>query len=720
MIEESSSLSFLLRSFYRPPSPSDNYIDIWGLDAFFFIRFQLMLLKIFAPLACMTLSLLLPINKIGGKDTNFINKLNGPRWNVTGLDQVAWGNITPQNTDRYWVHLTLAVAMVGYVCFIFHAELQNYVQLKHRYTSGKKYWQSPASTTVLATQIQWEHFKVESFEDFLNTCFNGEIKYVWVNQCYQKLDRDMRIHRHLVDTVELGLTQLTLKKNRLKMRLPLFGLSWMPRLPGFGEEVDMIEYGLEKLYRLQERILAAQANLETIDSAFIQFNTPQAMYTASQAVFSSGFLAQASYVQKQLVWLQGLASLPSWLLPPIQGLISPLIIAVLVATAPSVLECLAHCQGLMTGKAVELCVQKYFFLFLFIQMFLVVSISSSISTVTHSLGDIASIPQILAENIPKASNYFFSYILLQALSVSAGVLVQTKNLYLLYIIAPLRDKTERRRRSRMKSLHEMRWATIFAVHTTFASIGLIYSIITPLITVFSMLAHLLYLAVYNYSMIWFSKSHSDTGGVLFPRAINQLFIAVLLMETCLLGLFLLARDPDGAVACVGQATCMGILLSVSLLYYYWLNMALLPRWLSQPIDISLSDESKQKIKESLAAPVNSRLYCPSDLRRKVIILDIPDKSHVAEDAIKKYNRQYGGDPPVVMILDDREIKKHPSHNKQLFDDSDKKNSDGPKVPPVVYVKRPKWHTVMAHNHIIDTFIEPVTGVSTTKEACLNS
>jgi hypothetical protein len=116
-------------------------------------------------------------------------------------------------------------------------------------------------------------------------------------------------------------------------------------------------------------------------------------------------------------------------------------------------------------------VQNYYFAFLFVQVFLVVSISSSFSTIFNSIRNVTSVPSLLAENIPKASNYFFSYMVLQAMSVSAGALVQIFGLVSWFILAPLLDNTARMKWARTTNLSQVQWGTFFPVYTNLASIG---------------------------------------------------------------------------------------------------------------------------------------------------------------------------------------------------------------------------------------------------------
>lgn len=122
--------------------------------------------------------------------------------------------------------------------------------------------------------------------------------------------------------------------------------------------------------------------------------------------------------------------------------------------------------------AVELSVQGYYFAFLFVQLFLVVTISSSIFKV---LGKITNNPadasRILAENIPRAGNYFFSYMLLQALSTSAGQLVQAAQLFVWFIWRRMADNSARQKFRRQTTFTRIRWGTFFPVYTNLACIG---------------------------------------------------------------------------------------------------------------------------------------------------------------------------------------------------------------------------------------------------------
>src|ERR1700761_6600632 len=95
---------------------NSDFVQRCGLDAYFFLRYLRTLLKIFVPAALVILPILIPINTISGRGADFATGPNVNQTNVTGLDQLAWGNVSPAHTGRYWAHWLLALCLIIYVC----------------------------------------------------------------------------------------------------------------------------------------------------------------------------------------------------------------------------------------------------------------------------------------------------------------------------------------------------------------------------------------------------------------------------------------------------------------------------------------------------------------------------------------------------------------------------------------------------------------------------
>lgn len=318
------------------------------------------------------------------------------------------------------------------------------------------------------------------------------------------------------------------ESDRETIRLPIFKWDWMPSLPLVGTKVDTIYHCRKELARLNVEIEQDQTKPEKfplMNSAFVQFNHQVAAHMACQAVSHhipnqmtprmveispddvlwdnmsikwwesylrtaivwvlivglifgwafpvtfTGLLSQIQYLEnyKQLRWLR---DIPEGAKSFIQGLLPPLFLSIILAILPFILRFLAKVQGGSTGMSVELTVQNYYFAFLFIQVFLVVSISSGLTTVISEISQgPQNIPSILAGNLPKASNYFFSYMILQAFSVSAAALVQLFALFKWFVLAPIFDNTARKKWIRQTDLPDVQWGTFFPVYTNLAAIG---------------------------------------------------------------------------------------------------------------------------------------------------------------------------------------------------------------------------------------------------------
>lgn len=915
---------------------NSEFIQKCGLDAYFFLRYLRMLLKIFVPAALVILPILLPLNSVDGRGSAFAVGKYRNAANVTGLDQLSWGNVAPNHTGRYWAHWTLALCLVVYFSYICFDELRGYIRMRQAYLTSPQHRLRASATTVLVSSIPHKWCSVEAL-DGLYDVFPGGLRNIWINRnfdelsgkvqrrdklakkleaaetdlvkkCFKKYRKDMakaaknkgekmskeekkrqasvynetaaqnamgsgmtsgdphqvrhNLHEALnedvasdhdtptpveeqppedqrdkpsipipiigdglhaakegisnlgkeiignlkgvnkgvnsaIDTqngyvpptepepskrhrsgttpserfrpVDSSAVQFTSpsevdgsteerpnsehgskrlndwhqgrkpakvqsdkplhpepspesepdrpekstsqpaskleavkkavglaseprepieypsafdeelekdddkaiwrryieEKDRDTYRLPIFGWSWMPSLPLIGKKVDTIYYCRKEVARLNVEIEDDQAHPERfplMNSAFIQFNHQVAAHMACQSVshhipqqmaprlveidpndviwnnmsipwwqnyirtaivvtvvtgmiilwaipvaFTSA-LSQLTVLAQTYSWLSWLSQVPTWFRSVLQGVLPPALLGLLVFLLPIILRLLAKLQGIQSGMLVELSVQKYYFFFLFVQLFLVVTVAAAVSVIISYLKDlkkITDIPTLLATNIPKASNYFFSYMLLQAMSVSAGALVQVGNLFSWFILAPLLDSTARQKFRRQTSLSEVNWGTFFPFYTNLACIGLIYSIISPLILVFNVITFSLFWFVYRYNTLYVTKFARDTGGLLFPNAINTMFTGIYVMEIALIFMFLIVRDTRNRLACKGQAIGMVVILLLTIIFQWLLNQAFSP--LFRYLPITLEDDAVRRDEEFARAMHNKRI-----------------------------------------------------------------------------------------------------------------
>lgn len=910
---------------------NSEFVQKCGLDAYFFLRYLRTLLKIFVPAALVILPILLPLNAVNGRGGRWAQGSNANETNVTGLDQLAWGNVHPNQTRRYWAHWLLAVALIIYICYIAFDELRNYIRMRQAYMTSPQHRLRASATTVLVSSIPSKWCTVEAL-DGLYDVFPGGLRNIWINRnfdelnekvqkrdklaksleaaetdlikkCYkknaenilkaekrtgQKLTKEQRqakaaaqdqmgqeqahsrglssgnphqvqhrvrgamddrasshsSSREQEETAEVdrqksrtipipivgqGISAVThgfekvgqgilggirgvnkdvnntidttngfvapssseaetrpgeeaytsrksprnthtgntkvfgtphksgaqksgaydasaksgatpvadrgrasakidrevlagphqspisqvstmqdektlpppppattteklrkavglasdpkesidyplafeeefvhdpddaawkrylTEKDRETMRLPIFGWEWMPALPLMGQKVDTIRYCRAEVARLNVEIEDDQAHPERfplMNSAFVQFNHQVAAHMACQALshhipkqmapriveidpsdviwdnmsvpwwqsylrtaivttivigmiilwaipvaFTSA-LSQLNTAAQTYSWLSWVMDLPAWFRSVLQGVLPPALLGLLLWLLPVTLRALVRLQGTQSGMLVEMRVQRWYFFFLFVQLFLVVTIASSLVqflTYFTSADGLTNVPDLLGRSIPKASNYFISYMLLQALSVSAGALLQVGALVGWFILAPILDSTARAKFKRQTDLSDIKWGTFFPVYTNLACIGLIYSVISPLILVFNIVTFSLFWFVYRFNTLFVTRFTRDTGGLLYPNAINFTFVGVYMMEVALIGMFFLVRDENDSVACEGQAIGMIVALILTAIYHILLNRAFSP--LFRYLPITLEDDAVRRDEE---------------------------------------------------------------------------------------------------------------------------
>lgn len=209
-----------------------------------------------------------------------------------------------------------------------------------------------------------------------------------------------------------------------------------------------------------------------VRTALIMVFTVTLVLAWSLPVALTGILSQLAYLTALVPWLHWVDALPTWLLGSLQGIFPQVILTALTMLLPYVLRIVIERQGLLTEVAVELSLQKSYFSFLFVQVFLTVSLSSSVTAIIGQLlHGLDSVPTMLATGLPKASNYFFSYLLLQCFSMSASSLLPIGRLLGLYILARISDATPRQEWEKHTNLPQMQWGTLFPIYTNLACIG---------------------------------------------------------------------------------------------------------------------------------------------------------------------------------------------------------------------------------------------------------
>lgn len=298
-----------------------------------------------------------------------------------------------------------------------------------------------------------------------------------------------------------------------------------------------------------------------------------------------------------LTWLSFLNKLPTVLLGVVTGLLPTILLAVLMSLLPIVLRLMAKLGGDTSLSAVELTVQNTYFAFQIIQVFLVATLGSAASASVESIiKNPTSITSMLASSIPKASNFYLSYFVLQGLGIVSSMLVGLSGLIVFIVLGKLLDKTPRKMYKRWISLSGVGWGTVFPVYTNLFVIAICYSCVAPLVLIFAAIGLYFFYLAYRYNLLYVSNANIDTKGRVYPRALQQIFVGLYVAEICLIGLFAIATSAS--IGALGPLILMIILLIFTALYHISLNSALTP--LIDFLPKSLESEERRLFEEEMA------------------------------------------------------------------------------------------------------------------------
>lgn len=299
-----------------------------------------------------------------------------------------------------------------------------------------------------------------------------------------------------------------------------------------------------------------------------------------------GVISNISYLQSEFSWLAWLGSIPSVIYGVIQSLLPSVALSILMSLVPVVMRLCAKLAGEPSFSRVELFTQNSYFVFQVIQVFLVTTMTSAATAVVSAIiDDPTSATSILAENLPKASNFYISYFIVQGLSVAASVISQAVGFVVFTLMYKFLTGTPRGLYTKWAKLSAISWGSTMPVYSCITVIAITYAAIAPLCLGFSTIGMSLFYFAWRYNVLFVTDTGIDTRGLIYPRAIKQLFTGIYLSELCLIGLF-------GSSAAVGPLVLMIIFTIFTILFHLSLNNALNPLLYNLPQSLMAEEESR--------------------------------------------------------------------------------------------------------------------------------
>lgn len=183
--------------------------------------------------------------------------------------------------------------------------------------------------------------------------------------------------------------------------------------------------------------------------------------------------------------------------------------------------------------------------------------------IENILNNPINFPTLLAQELPKSSNFFCSFVIIRGIAYSGGNFLNTRQLvceifHRIFILSPPHKILRR-----TIGPSAFQWGSIYPIFSTLGCITLVYSIISPLILPLTSVSFIFvifsfkYLLMYQYN----TENKSETFGKLYLQGLLQLYAGLYFLELCLLGLFSITNRYDLVVG-------MLILIFFTVVFHY--------------------------------------------------------------------------------------------------------------------------------------------------------
>lgn len=372
-----------------------------------------------------------------------------------------------------------------------------------------------------------------------------------------------------------------------------------------------------------------------------------------------GVISNVTYLTDKLHWLRWIDNLPDQLYGLVTSNLPTVMLLLLNTFLPIFIRAAAKVSGMPSRQHAEFFTQKSYFFYLIVNGFLVTALSSSAAAAVSQIVEEPTLAlNILASNLPKSSNFYISFIILQGLAISSGTLFQIVGLFMYYVLGYLLDSTLRKKWGRFSGLGGLLWGTTFPVYTNLACITLAFSIISPVILFFASAAFLLLFIAFSHNLSYIYIESPDARGLHYPTALKQTFTGLYLGQVCLLGIFAVGKGW-------GPIVLQAIGLGSTVFFHIHINEAFDKLLQVVPIDVMKPlDGVSETPSFKGETEYKSKVLDKKHMREiaKAVKKDKEQQENIVEDLKNEALNGEGDVEHIVPLLADRDFKTTESKN----------------------------------------------------------
>ncbi|XP_047970317.1 calcium permeable stress-gated cation channel 1-like isoform X1 [Salvia hispanica] len=562
--------------------PELQLIDHAGLDSAVYLRIYLLGLKIFVPIALLSWAILVPIN---WTNNTLENGGASKKLEYSNIDKLSISNV-PYGSPRFWTHIVMAYAFSFWTCYSLRNEYAKVAEMRLHFLASKK--RRPDQFTVLVRNVPpdqdesvseaVEHFFLVNHPDHYLT------HQVVINaNKLAKLVQEKKSNKNWLDYYQLKFER---KKSRPMTKTGFLGL--------WGEKVDAIDHQIAEIDRLTKEIAEERKRVKSdpkciMPAAFVSFKTrwgaavcaqtqqsrnptlwltdwaseprdvywdnlaiPYVSLTIRKLIVSVAFffltfffvipvtfvqsLANIEGIERRAPFLEPIIEVP-FIKSVVQGVLPGIALKIFLLVLPTILIMIAKLEGLLSISAMERISASRYYIFNFINVFLVSVIAGTAfeqldSFLRQSANDIT---RIIGVAIPMKATFFITYVMVDGWTGVAGEIFRLTPLILFHLKNFFLVKTEKDREEAMDPgsiefhMAEPRLQLYFLL-------GLVYAVVTPIFLPFILVFFVLAYVVFRHQIINVYNQKYESAASFWPDVHARIIYSLVFSQIMLIGL----------------------------------------------------------------------------------------------------------------------------------------------------------------------------------------
>ncbi|KAL1198988.1 Protein OSCA1 [Cardamine amara subsp. amara] len=507
--------------------PERELIDHAGLDSVVYLRIYWLGLKIFAPIAILAWSVLVPVNW-----TNNALEVAKQLKNVTSsdIDKLSISNI-PEYSNRFWTHIIMAYAFTIWTCYMLMKEYETVANMRLQFLASEG--RRPDQFTVLVRNVPpdpdetvtelVEHFFLVNHPDHYLThqvVFNA-------NKLADLVNKRKKLQNWL------DYYQLRYSRNNSQTR-PIATLGCLGLC---GQKVDAIEHYIAEVDKTSKEIAEERQNVVNdqklvMPASFVSFKTR----------WAAAVCAQTTQTKNPTEWLTEWAAEPRDVYWP--NLAIPYVSLTGIEKVAPFLKAIIEdkfvksvIQGFTSISFLERRSASRYYIFNVVNVFFANVIAGAAFEQLNSFLNQSpnQIPKTIGVAIPMKATFFITYIMVDGWAGVAGEILMLKPLIIYHLKNAFLVKTEKDREDAMNP-GSIGFNTGEPQIQLYFLLGLVYAPVTPMLLPFILIFFGLAYIVYRHQIINVYNQEYESGAAFWPDVHGRIITALIISQLLLMGL----------------------------------------------------------------------------------------------------------------------------------------------------------------------------------------